>query len=199
MLDLVSAIAEALSRSPQGDLKALARSVLERLAQADVIADIHEAIHAAELSARAAHAERDDLFADPRNSRVAAEVATAAVARLFDKSLGASAASDLAAAQSIASEARYRDWRFEAVPVAGGGIGVNVVATQVDTYHPDRTFTTTRFAEVTSTVEEACFRAALLVEYHEAQERFRVKGKAVFDSHAAENMAPPTNLRPTPQ
>lgn len=79
--------------------------------------------------------------------------------------------------------------------MADGGVGIEVEAANTDTHHPERTFTTTRLAEVTSTVEEACFRAALLVEYHEAQERFRVGNTAQFDPHSADNMSAPTNLR----
>jgi hypothetical protein len=193
---LVAAIAEVLANSDRDeDDEKTARAILERLAQPDVRNGIQEAIHAAEMSARAAHAERDDLYADPRDSRVAAEIATTAVVHLLGESAAEGPDVDLETAQRIASAVTYRDWRFVAVPVTGRGIGIRVEATIADTHHPERTFTTTRFAEVTSTVEEACFRAALQVEHHEAQERFRVDGKAVFDSHAAGNTPAPTNLR----
>lgn len=196
MLDLVSAVAAVLEH--EDDSTARASAALVRLTDPDVRNDFHEAIHAAVLSARAAYVARDDVYENPSNSRVAAEIATSAVMQRLMAAVAerkTPLAVNIDEAQRIASTAEYRDWRFRAVPMADGGVGIEVEATNADTYHPDRTFTTTRVAEVTSTVEDACFRAALLVEYHEAQERFRVGGKRVFDSHSADNVPPPTNVR----
>ena len=197
-MDLVAAIVEAVQESPQDDTAAMVKAVLSALTKPALRNDLHEAIHAALLSARAAYLAREDLYDNPSNSRVAAEIATAAIANLLTGSIAAHPTVTLDEAQRIAAMASYRDWRFRAVPMAGGGVGIEVEATNPDSHHPDRTFTTTRVAEVTSTTEEACFRAALLVEYHEAQERFRVDGRAVFDSHSADNVPAPSNFRAPP-
>lgn len=171
MIDLSAALSDALSHVSKDEARPL-------------------------VSARAAYVARDDLYEDPSNSAVAAQIAVTAILGLLNR--GASeppTAVDLDRAQRIAGSITYRDWRFRSVPMADGGVGIEVAATNPDTRDPQRTFATMRLAEVASSVEEACFRAALLVEHQEAQERFRVAGMAVFDPHSADNVAPPTNLR----
>ncbi|HEX7165658.1 MAG TPA: hypothetical protein VF230_01630 [Acidimicrobiales bacterium] len=195
-MDVVAALAHAIRNAPARSDRAIAEAVLARLAAPDVRNEIHEAVHDAFVSARAAYVARDDLYENPSNSRVAAEIASAAMVGRLTGHLGAPrAVTDLDLAEAVATTVHYKGWRFRAVPLADGGIGVEVEATAPDTHRPERPFTTTRVVGVTSTVEEACFRAAMLVELHEAQERFRVGGKAVFDPHSTATMAAPTNVR----
>ena len=197
-VDLIAALAKTVREVAGGGDRAVAEAVLGRLAAADVRNELHEAAHAAFVSARAAYVARDDLYENPSNSRVAAEIASAAIVdRIIEgaASITPPARLDVPTAAAVAATADYKSWSFRAVPLADGGVGIEVEATEPDTHRPERSFTTTRVAKVTSTVEDACFRAVMLVELHEAQERFRVGGRAVFDPHGSAAVVAPGNAR----
>ena len=156
-------------------------------------------IEAAISSAWAAWNERPDLYEDPGNSRVLAELATQATLKWFERR-GARSEAPMPAPQVLAAKVAglsYKDWTFSLVQLPGGQPAVRVAATLDNTFHPNAPFRTTQIAAIDGDdVVGAARRAVVQIEEHEVDERLRYNGTAVLDPHAADRVPAPTNERP---
>ena len=189
-LDLAAILADLLG----GD-RSQAEDVLSRLFEADVLNHVLVAVRAALRSADAAWSERPDLYDNPAQPDVGADVAIAAVARALSPLTGDRQPPPQHLAAQVA-RLRYKEWSFRLVLLPGVGPAVEVQARLDNTFHAGAPFSTGRRAAIIDgDVVGAAYRAVLLVEAHEAAERLSLDDRVVLDPHAASAVPAPDNLR----
>ncbi len=78
----------------------------------------------------------------------------------------------------------YKGWRFEGVFEEGQPPKVKAFAEVQNLHRPDQTFQLARSAPIWfGDVIGAAFDAVMMVEEHEAMERFRFAGRQIIDPH----------------
>lgn len=179
-----------------------ATAIVEHAAGSPFMAGLTEAIHAAFVSARAAHEVSDGSLEDPADSGIVAQIAATAALeyvtgeRLFLRQTEVPAQKVAA----IVSRLAYKDWSFSAVKLPDGTVGVRVVAPLEDRGGTGRLFRRSRVttaaggAALETRVAEAAFRGIMAIEEHEAREELRLGEKRPLNPHV-QTPPLPTNRR----
>ena len=151
-----------------------------------LVSAVLEAFH----QAQSAHNLRDDIYGYPGGAETAALLAVDAITitlgagrTLPPRSL---ARED---AEAALTKVTYRDWDFRVVDDPPAPMAVEVRAVVGDVRYPAQEFRISRASVIRDgDVVRAAFEAVLLVETHEAMERFTYDGKAIYNAH---NPPPP--------
>lgn len=184
--DLLAETMVAVGARPE-EAHRLTEAVLGRITAPDVIDSLYSDISEAIGWAFQAWTIDDETYPKPSHKtlgRVSANAVSAAFTA--DSDLSNHAGDDLTReqVQSCLDTIDYKGWNFIAQPMPDGQIGIAVRATVQDAHYPDKEFTTTRAVPIRGSILESAFDAVLVVERHEARERFKADGKLVFDPHA---------------
>lgn len=183
-VELERLLADAMAQAGvSASVGSLAEAALDRLSAPDVIDEMYSAIGEAIEWAFKAWSLDEDTYAQPSHKTLARVGANAVRATLRGSITPDVEQLSLEDAQALLDNVDYKGWRFTAQPLPDGSIGVAVRATVENAHHADKDFTTTRTVPVRGSVLASAFDAVLVVERHEARERFKLAGKLAFDPH----------------
>lgn len=141
----------------------------------------------AQLQSRAdiAFSERDDLYDSFDGPEPRARLCLQAIRHAFKRDVDdddAGLTPD--EAQEILDDIDYKPgWRFEVSRLPAGSVGVQVVGAFDDVRRPGRVFTARRRAWDHGSLLRNALAAAEALEIHEARERFKYRGDAIFNEH----------------
>lgn len=188
MAELRDALHAELAAQGQADtldVTRLAEAVGSRLRSPEVAAEFRRLVVSGWDFARTATRERPDVYGSGLDQDVLGAVVSDVMSYLFTEPRRV--ASDLTPenAAAILRGISYKEgWSFELRELTPSVLGVTVVARVDDVSRPEQVFVLSRTAPVLDgDVLGAAFNAVMLVEEHEAMERFQVGGRKQFDPH----------------